>query len=326
MAKPRKMEATLRSKGMEGLVIAVDNPRAADVRELLERHLAFAHEHSPPEDVHALNHEGLVDPAITFFAGRRDRQLLAIGALKQLDETHGELKSMHTAVVARGQGIGRAMLDHLLAVARQRGYRRVSLETGSMDAFRPARALYTRAGFSPCGPFGDYPDSPNSMCMTLLVGADQKPPRLDAGERETLHALLQYQRDSFVRKVHGVDDGTARRALVGSGTSLLWLTKHLARAEQVWVLHRFAGLASDLPRDEVHSDDTIAGAIDGYRATWALVDDVVAAANLDEPCRRASPEAPVNLRWVLMHLLEETARHAGHADILRELIDGTTGR
>ena len=155
---------------------------------------------------------------------------------------------------------------------------------------------------------------------------DQKPPRLVAGERETLLALLNYQRDSFVRKVGGVDEDVARRQLVGSGTSLLWLTKHLARAEQIWILHRFAGLDVSLPDDAVNVDDTIVAAVDSYRATWARVDDVLAGAALDQVCRRPSDEAPVNLRWVLMHLLEETARHAGHADILRESIDGTTGR
>jgi uncharacterized damage-inducible protein DinB len=156
--------------------------------------------------------------------------------------------------------------------------------------------------------------------------ADLKPPRLVAGERETLHALLQYQRESFVRKVEAVDEDAARRRFVPTGTSLLWLLKHMARAETLWIVHRFAG--DDLPEidDTVRSEDTVAAAVDVYRATWVRVDAVVAAASLDEVCRRVGDEAPVNLRWVLMHLLEETARHAGHADILRELVDGVTGR
>src|SRR3954454_6956688 len=119
-------------------VIAVDDPRRADIVALLERHLAFAHEHTPPEDVHALDLTGLLDPAVTFFSARRDGQLLAIGALRELDPRHGELKSMHTAAAARRAGLGRAMFDHLVAVARDRGYDRVSLETGTMDAFGPA--------------------------------------------------------------------------------------------------------------------------------------------------------------------------------------------
>ncbi len=146
--------------------ISVDDPRAKDIRELLERHLAFANSHSPPEDVHALDLDGLLEPAITFYSFRRNGELLGVGALKHLDRRHAELKSMHTAEAARGRGIGRAMVDHLIRVARDRGFHRVSLETGSMAAFAPARALYTNAGFAPCGPFGDYRPSRNSTFMT----------------------------------------------------------------------------------------------------------------------------------------------------------------
>ena len=136
-------------------------------------------------------------------------------------------------------------------------------------------------------------------------------------------ALLQFQRESLVRKVTGVDEEAARRSPVGSGTSLLWLVQHLAHAEEVWVLHRFAG--EDLPATA--GAPTLGAAVDAYRRSWARVDAVIdASPTLDAPCRRIGDDPPVNLRWVLMHLLEETARHAGHADILRELIDGTTGR
>lgn len=153
--------------------ISVDDPRAGDVRGLLLRHLEFAHSHSPPEDVHALDVDGLLDPAVTFFSFRSDGELLAVGALKHLDAQHAELKSMHTARAARGRGIGRAMLDHLIGSARHRGYRRISLETGSMDAFGAARSLYASAGFRPCGPFGDYNPSRSSVFMTLpLDGPD----------------------------------------------------------------------------------------------------------------------------------------------------------
>jgi uncharacterized damage-inducible protein DinB len=156
---------------------------------------------------------------------------------------------------------------------------------------------------------------------------DQKPPRLDGDERDTLTALLQYQRDSFVRKMTDLDDEPARRQLVPSGTSLLWLIKHMASAETTWVLRRFAGHQVAIPDDTVSADDTVASAVDSYRATWRRVDEVVAAtSSLDEPCRALEAGAPANLRWVLAHLLEETARHAGHADIMRELIDGQTGR
>jgi putative acetyltransferase len=154
---------------MDGFVIEVDDPRRDDVRALLERHLAFAKAVTPPEDVHALELDGLLDPSVTFFGLRVDGRLLGVGAIKQLDADHVELKSMHTAEEARRRGVGRAIVDYLLAVAAERGASRVSLETGAMDAFEPARSLYASAGFEPCGPFGDYPASPNSAFMTRRV-------------------------------------------------------------------------------------------------------------------------------------------------------------
>jgi putative acetyltransferase len=149
--------------------ITIDDPRARDVLELLERHLAFANTHSPPEDVHALDITGLEDRAVTFFSFRTGGQLLGVCAIRELDAQHCELKSMHTAEEARGLGVGRAMVDHLIAVARERGIRRVSIETGTMDAFIPARTLYASSGFEPCEPFGEYTNSPNSICMTLWL-------------------------------------------------------------------------------------------------------------------------------------------------------------
>lgn len=151
-----------------GLAIAGDDPRRPDVRVLLELHLAFGHEHSPPQDVHALDVDGLLRPTITFVSARDPGgRLLAVGALQHLDAGHVELTSMHTAAVARGRGVGRAVLTHLLAVARARGCTRVSLETGSMDAFAPARSLYLREGFRPCPPYAGYVDSPHSAFFTL---------------------------------------------------------------------------------------------------------------------------------------------------------------
>jgi hypothetical protein len=156
--------------------------------------------------------------------------------------------------------------------------------------------------------------------------ADQKPPRLAGNESETLRALLQFQRDSLVRKVAGLDEDSARRLFVGSGTTLMWLLKHIARAEITWVLYRFAGQDITIPPDEPEAADTLGLLTDAYRATWQRVDAVAFGdASLDDLCRRPDGD-PVSLRWVLMHLLEETARHAGHADIIRELIDGQTGR
>ena len=156
---------------------------------------------------------------------------------------------------------------------------------------------------------------------------DQKPPRGLDGERETLLSLVQFQRDSMVRKVEGVSDEDARRSPVTSGTTLLWLVKHLCYAESIWVERRFAGLDVPVSGDTVEVDpDTLEAAVAAYRDTWARVGAIVAEADLDDPCQDAGPPGPANLRWVLGHLLEETARHAGHADILRELIDGRTGR
>ena len=149
--------------------IAIDDPRSEDVRELLELHLAFCNLHSPPEDVHAMDVEGLAGPEITFLSLRVDGELLAVGALKQLDAQHAELKSMHTVSAVRGRGIARMMVDQLIGIARDRGVKRVSIETGSMEAFAPARALYASAGFSECGPFGDYVPSANSTFMTRVI-------------------------------------------------------------------------------------------------------------------------------------------------------------
>ena len=150
--------------------ITIDDPRADDIRELLARHLSFARLHTPPEDAHALDVDDLVEPDVTFFSFRADGELLAVGALKELDDSHAEVKSMHTVETARGRGIGRTMVDHLVDVAREHGFRRVSLETGSMAAFAPARSLYASAGFEPCEPFGNYRASRNSVFMTRSLG------------------------------------------------------------------------------------------------------------------------------------------------------------
>lgn len=153
--------------------------------------------------------------------------------------------------------------------------------------------------------------------------ADRKPPKLEADERETLLALLQYQRESFVRKVEGLTDEQAAASPVASGTSLLSLANHLADAEALWFQRRFAG------RTEVADADhapTAAGALARYQRGWATSDEVIAGADLGDPCPGFDGEPIVNLRWIVAHLLEETARHAGHADILRELLDGATGR
>jgi putative acetyltransferase len=134
--------------------IAVGDPARPDVRALLERHLQFALAQTRPERSFALGVNGLLDPAITVFSFRADGNLLGIGALKRLSQHHAEVKSMHIAEAARGRGVGRAMLGRLLDVARDRGFLRVSLETGTTAAFHAARALYASAGFVACAPFG----------------------------------------------------------------------------------------------------------------------------------------------------------------------------
>jgi putative acetyltransferase len=152
---------------MGAIEITAADPREAGVRELVERHLAFGRSFTPREDAHALEVEQLLEPTIVLFAARDGAAVLGVGALKEVAPEHGELKTMHTAEAARGRGVGRAVLDRLLAEARRRGYRRVSLETGTMEAFAPARALYEGAGFTPCPPFGGYRESWNSLYLTL---------------------------------------------------------------------------------------------------------------------------------------------------------------
>jgi hypothetical protein len=154
---------------------------------------------------------------------------------------------------------------------------------------------------------------------------DVKPPRV-VGEREVLQAAWQYQRDSVVRKVTGIDEADARRALVDSGTTLLWIVQHSCYAERVWVRSRFAGEDVSFAGDVVPSG-SLAEAIATYQTEWPLVDAIVAAHDLDASMPGPNGgDLPVTLRWIVVHLIEELARHAGHADIIRELIDGKTGR
>ena len=153
---------------MPGVVIAEEDPRAEDVRALLVRHREWAGGHTPPEDVHALDLDAVVDPTVVFFTAREDGVLLGTGALK-LRGADAEIKSMHTVADARGRGVARAVLGRLLAEARARECTRVDLETGSMEAFAPARQLYASAGFTTTGPFGDYVASPYSTFMTLSL-------------------------------------------------------------------------------------------------------------------------------------------------------------
>lgn len=147
--------------------IELDDLTRPEVRALLEEHLANMHELTPPESVHALDLGKLRTSDITFWTVWEESTLLGCGALKELTPAHGEVKSMRTPRALRGRGAARAVLTHIIAVARARGYRRLSLETGAQVAFRPAQTLYASFGFTPCGPFADYTDDPNSYFMQL---------------------------------------------------------------------------------------------------------------------------------------------------------------
>jgi putative acetyltransferase len=149
--------------------VVIDDPTRPEVRALLEEHLRSMYELSPPESVHALDVSKLASPDITFWTVRDGALLLGCGALKELDPRHGEIKSMRTPVALRRRGAGRAVLTHIVAVARERGYARLSLETGSMEAFIPAQRLYETFGFQYCTPFGDYKLDPHSLFMTLRL-------------------------------------------------------------------------------------------------------------------------------------------------------------
>lgn len=149
--------------------IAIDDPARADVLALLAEHLADMHATSPPESVHALDVDALRVPAVTFWTARRDGVLLGCAALKELEPDHGEVKSMRTATAARGAGVATALLRHVVAEAEDRGYARLSLETGSQDFFAPARRLYARHGFTECGPFADYVLDPHSVFFSRAL-------------------------------------------------------------------------------------------------------------------------------------------------------------
>ena len=149
--------------------IIEDDLSGAEVQALIAFHLSEMHKHSPAESVHALPAEKLREPGVTFWSAWVGGDLVAIGAMKQLDLTHGELKSMRAAPTFRRMGLGEAMLRHLIAEARARGYERLSLETGSGAPFEPAIGLYRKHGFAECGPFADYSEDPFSTFMMLSL-------------------------------------------------------------------------------------------------------------------------------------------------------------
>jgi len=150
--------------------IKTDDLRGPEIRALLQEHLESMKLYSPPESVHALDIEALRKPDITFWTVWENSELLGCGALKELDPHHGEIKSMRTSTRHRRQGVATAMLTHILEEARRRGYKRLSLETGSNEPFAPARSLYATFGFTYCEPFADYSLDPYSVFMTKQFG------------------------------------------------------------------------------------------------------------------------------------------------------------
>jgi len=145
--------------------IRVDDLRGTAIIAFLREHLEEMIAITPPGSVHALDLDGLRHPSITFWSMWEGDELVGCGALREVDPSTGEIKSMRTSRAHRGKGHASAMLAHILDEARGRGYTRVCLETGAFPAFEPARSLYARHGFASCGPFGDYVDDPNSVFM-----------------------------------------------------------------------------------------------------------------------------------------------------------------
>lgn len=149
--------------------IRIDDLESSAVIGLLQDHLAAMEPTAPPESRHALDLEGLRSPEITFWSMWDGTELAGIGALKRLSPEHAEIKSMKTAESYLRQGVASRMVRHILHEAKLQGYRQISLETGSMAFFEPARRLYASFGFTPCPPFGPYIEDPNSVFMTKYL-------------------------------------------------------------------------------------------------------------------------------------------------------------
>ena len=149
--------------------IKTDDLTGSAIAKLLQEHLQNLSTLSPPESMHALNLDGLRQSDITFWSVWEGEELLGCGALKELDHQHAEIKSMRTAKAHLRKGVASALLQHIINEAKNRSYRRLSLETGAGEPFKPAHALYTKFGFKACGPFADYVVDPNSVFMTMQL-------------------------------------------------------------------------------------------------------------------------------------------------------------
>jgi putative acetyltransferase len=146
--------------------IKIDDLRGPEIAKLLQAHLQSLSAISPPESMHALNIDALRRPDITFWSVWEGDQLVGCGALKELDPQHAEIKSMRTASAHLRKGVASRLLQHIIEEAKRRSYRRLSLETGAMECFEPARRLYAKFGFRDCAPFAAYIQDPNSVFMT----------------------------------------------------------------------------------------------------------------------------------------------------------------
>jgi putative acetyltransferase len=151
------------------VTITEEHPLTPDLSQLFARHTADMHADTPPESIHMMDKGALAAPGIRFFVLRDGGAPLAMGAFKRIDDAHAEIKSMHVLAEARGRGLSKVMLEHLLAEAAKDGFTRLSLETGVQPTFVAARALYMLAGFSECPPFEGYEDDPNSVFMTKML-------------------------------------------------------------------------------------------------------------------------------------------------------------
>ena len=149
--------------------IRIDDLNGPEIARLLREHLQGMALHSPPESIHALDIDALRKPDITFWSVWESSELMGCGAIRHLDPLHGEIKSMRTAAAHLRKGVATRLMHHILEEARHRSYRRLSLETGSMAAFAPARRLYASFGFVECAPFADYVEDPNSVFMTTEI-------------------------------------------------------------------------------------------------------------------------------------------------------------
>ena len=151
------------------IVITTEKSLTDELAQVLQAHWLFCTSSTPIEHVYALDASKLFSPDITVFGARIDGELVGVGAIRKLDPHHAELKSMHTLAKSRGSGVGRAMVAHLEDFARSSGIERMSLETGTNEAFKPARELYKSLGYNSCDAFGDYVLSEDNMCMTKLI-------------------------------------------------------------------------------------------------------------------------------------------------------------